>query len=406
MAIKRGVERSSLPRLAGAQVRYPWLMQAASRLIVKHESEWANPSKWKQLIAEMEKQTGPKPQHAEEQKRIEKLAWWDEVKAGVAGFPGPEVFHVNPIGLVANFSLNVDACRCGCCLADIFQVTRMGSNYGPIYWGSRPMEKATALVDMISAGDISENERRIIVAMSGNEGKFDAVHSYDSEIVTAGAMQKTINSSGHGEFLAQVAQFRRFNEESYRELFEQCGWTVEGVVSMAIMYYAHPILTGGEKITGKFLKEVVHKGCSENNFGEKIKNVALAAIVHAISSKLYEKRQLMDFIDRLRGMVLPIIPSQYDHPVSKYFLSDLGQATALDHSVNRPAYVGRDIGKALDKFFASHPSISKDPNEWSVNHSAYESEILEIYGPTREMAKINGVNVAPARYSLLKSSLS
>ncbi|MCA8031638.1 glycoside hydrolase family 19 protein [Burkholderia arboris] len=87
----------------GERDGYPWLMQAASRLIVKHESEWANPSKWKQLIAELEKQTGPKPQHEEEQKRIEKLAWWDEVGAGVPGFPGASVYHVNPISLAANF---------------------------------------------------------------------------------------------------------------------------------------------------------------------------------------------------------------------------------------------------------------------------------------------------------------
>jgi predicted chitinase len=84
---------------------YPWLMQAASRLIVKHESEWANPSKWKQLTAELEKQTGPKSQHAQEQKRIEKLAWWDEVKARVPGFPGPDVFHIHAVGLSANFQL-------------------------------------------------------------------------------------------------------------------------------------------------------------------------------------------------------------------------------------------------------------------------------------------------------------
>ncbi|NTX26552.1 glycoside hydrolase family 19 protein [Burkholderia pyrrocinia] len=82
---------------------YPWLMQAASRLIVKHESEWANPSKWKQLIAELEKQTGPKPQHVEEQKRVDQLAWWEDVKAGAADFPGADVFHVNPIGMVGNF---------------------------------------------------------------------------------------------------------------------------------------------------------------------------------------------------------------------------------------------------------------------------------------------------------------
>ncbi|WP_429294977.1 glycoside hydrolase family 19 protein [Paraburkholderia sp. CI3] len=83
---------------------YPWLMQAASRLIVKHESEWANPSKWKQMIAELEKQTGPKSKHEEEQKRIDKLVWWDEVKARVPGFPAPEVFHIHPIALRANFA--------------------------------------------------------------------------------------------------------------------------------------------------------------------------------------------------------------------------------------------------------------------------------------------------------------
>ncbi|KVO48519.1 glycoside hydrolase family 19 protein [Burkholderia ubonensis] len=90
---------------------YPWLMQAASRLIVKHESEWANPSKWNQLIVELETKTEPNPQHGEERKRIERLAWWDEVKAGVPGFPGPEVFHVHPIGLVGNFLIS-SGCSC------------------------------------------------------------------------------------------------------------------------------------------------------------------------------------------------------------------------------------------------------------------------------------------------------
>jgi predicted chitinase len=97
---------------------YPWLMQASSRLIVKHESEWAKPGKWKQLIAELEKQTGPKAQHAEELKRIDALAWWDEVKAGVPGFPGPDVFHIHPIGLVGNFSLP-GALKCARCGSDL-----------------------------------------------------------------------------------------------------------------------------------------------------------------------------------------------------------------------------------------------------------------------------------------------
>lgn len=81
----------------------PWRALRVSRLIIKHESEWANPSKWKQLIQEIEKQTGPQPQHAEEQKRIEKLVWWDDAKAGISDLPGSDVFHIHPVGLVGNF---------------------------------------------------------------------------------------------------------------------------------------------------------------------------------------------------------------------------------------------------------------------------------------------------------------
>ncbi|BBU27058.1 hypothetical protein BTHE68_07920 [Burkholderia sp. THE68] len=91
---------------AGESGHYPWLMQAASRLIVKHESEWSNPQKWRQLYTEMEN-GATNPQY-EEQKRIEKLAWWDEVKAKVPGFPGSDVFHINPVGLVGNFAVNCD----------------------------------------------------------------------------------------------------------------------------------------------------------------------------------------------------------------------------------------------------------------------------------------------------------
>ncbi|WP_420991657.1 glycoside hydrolase family 19 protein [Cupriavidus sp. 30B13] len=81
----------------------PWRALRMSRLIIKHESEWANPEKWKQLVSEIEERTGQKAQHEAEQERIEKLVWWDEVKAGVADLPGSSVFHIHPIGLVGNF---------------------------------------------------------------------------------------------------------------------------------------------------------------------------------------------------------------------------------------------------------------------------------------------------------------
>uniref|UniRef100_UPI001C3F473A cell wall hydrolase n=1 Tax=Paraburkholderia ferrariae TaxID=386056 RepID=UPI001C3F473A len=86
-----------------AQGGFPWAAFRASRLIPKHESEWANPAKWQALVDAIEERTGPKPEHEEEKKRIANLVWWDEVAAGIPGFPGSDVYHINPIGLVGNF---------------------------------------------------------------------------------------------------------------------------------------------------------------------------------------------------------------------------------------------------------------------------------------------------------------
>jgi hypothetical protein len=73
---------------------FPWTAFRASRLIPKHESEWANPEKWQALISAIGERTRPKPEHEEEKKRIAKLVWWDEVAAGVPGFPDSDVYHI------------------------------------------------------------------------------------------------------------------------------------------------------------------------------------------------------------------------------------------------------------------------------------------------------------------------
>jgi len=108
------VYRAIFPRGDGSQAaddlcvadEDQWRALRLSRLIIKHESEWANPAKWQQLIQEIEKEIGPKPPHVEEQKRIENLVWWDDVKVGVSDLSGASVFHVHPIGLLGNF------CKC------------------------------------------------------------------------------------------------------------------------------------------------------------------------------------------------------------------------------------------------------------------------------------------------------
>jgi len=77
--------------------------------------------------------------------------------------------------------------------------TKYGSVYGPVFWGSMPIDSYTHWDKLIEKGLLDEIDKIAIMGVAPNEGKLDAVQSYDSEILTAGAMQKTINPTGFGE---------------------------------------------------------------------------------------------------------------------------------------------------------------------------------------------------------------
>lgn len=132
----------------------------------------------------------------------------------------------------------------------------------------------------------------------------------------------------------------------------------------------------------------------------------LAVIAHAITSKSFETKQLMDFLTRLRDRVLPSMPRGYRYTVAQYFQSDLSRAAALDQSVNRPGYVTRDIGRSLDALFSHHQGLSKNPDEWGANRAQYEREVIDHYGNNREMSRdSNGLSSASRRFGNLISKL-
>jgi hypothetical protein len=85
-------------------LRKPWLAQALSHLIIKHESEWSGPmDKWHamdDLIPEQRRQDWEK-----EKERIESLLWWNDVKGNHNLLDDlPLISHnFHPVGLISNF---------------------------------------------------------------------------------------------------------------------------------------------------------------------------------------------------------------------------------------------------------------------------------------------------------------
>ena len=387
---------------------FPWVAFRASRLVPKHESEWANPGKWQELVSAIEERTGPQPEHEEEKKRIAKLVWWDEVKAGVTGFPEPDVFHIHPVALVGNFFVDTETYTCGCCMS--VTGTRFKKDdhtywYGPQHSGSIRLGDCPALATMRTNGTLSETEERILRAMSQNEGHVDTVQAIDKAIISAGAMQKTIRGAeSRGELATQIAAFRDAHPAEYQRYFANCGWTVTDSGSTASLGYENATFTNGVRIIGDELYTALRRVCSIHTFGQPVECPPVASMAHAVSSPLYQELQVKDFVDRLNHAIGKT-PSGYAYQIKDYIRSPLGRATVLDQDVNAPGATANSMKASLDRFFQHNPHVSRNPAEWGTDGTAYEASILQDYGPSRYMAHVNGVSVAPQRYQHLVQAL-
>ena len=116
---------------------------------------------------------------------------------------------------------------CGCCLGKVFsryRWTRHRANrppqtyYGPVYTGTKKLDKFTGWDDLIAQSKATQDEKAIVIAMSSNEGNMDAVQAWDWQTFSAGAMQKTVTPEGYGELPQQISEFQNENPGLFDEV--------------------------------------------------------------------------------------------------------------------------------------------------------------------------------------------
>ena len=375
-------------------LRIPAHAQSVSRIVIRYESEWLHkPQKWDSLD-EMFGHSGSTP-HTNffaEKKRIGQLGWWENI-AHHSDLPDDGyVFYFHPLGLISNLGGD-GKCSCGRYLGPVFETARYGSIYGPVYWGSLELKDYKGWASLILQGRATDEDKRILIAMSANEGRLDSLQSYDSEILTAGAMQKTINIEGGGELPVQIFQFREEYPELYASLFESCGWEIHGDGRNVRIFY--------QGVTGEQLRTIIREGFNQEKRKAKAKTASapLAAFLHAITSEEFLAKQVVDFVERLR-LSLSVSPRGHGATViGDYLRSSLGKAVVLDQHVNRPGFVSTDFGRALDVFFDENPQADRHPSKWASDHDRNENSLIEIYSSRRRMTD------SIHRYDALKERL-
>ncbi|MNB64529.1 hypothetical protein D3C87_557160 [compost metagenome] len=380
-----------------AALAKPWFAQSISQLITKCESEWFyDAAKWDALDELMGHSADRQNLDWVAQKqRINSLSWWKEVAAKVSLNSDGKIWHVHVVALIANFDRKKQ-CACNA----VVKVTRYHGRYGPAAWGNGKLGDAPQWSAVEAASNVSAFEKKVISVMCENEGKVNTVQAYDSEIISAGAMQKTVNIDGEGELPIQIKNFKKLYPEEYVELFENQGWHLDLSSDKPRLYYQDAEFSNGEKFEREALKNKLREGCGEFNFGHVIQCKPVAVLSCAVGSPEYVELQISEFVERLRDVRVKSI-STYSFNVGQLFLSTLGLATVLDEHVNRPGNVGANLKSALNKFFLQNPTISKDLATWGSNHALYERKITDIYGPNRV-----GMTDPSDRYEKLKAAVN
>lgn len=293
---------------------------------------------------------------------------------------------------------------CGIEYREKIECTRYGKQYGPVYWGALKLANYTQWNILLEGKKMTDEEKEIIIGMSENEGKLDSVQSYDSEIVTVGAMQKTVNPQGYGEFPIQMYEFKEDYPEKFKALFENCGWTVKKTGEKYRVYYLD--------VTGSELKNKIREGFSVQTYKKKTQCIPIEPLINASKDPYFQAKQIEDFIKRLHSALNETVVKSYHLNKKKVKVADenytfkakdvlkskLGKATLLDQSVNRPALTKFDLGSALNRFFQKNPKISTNPSEWAEKHEEYEKIILDDYGINRNGTDMSG------RYSTMKNN--
>ncbi len=241
------------------------------------------------------------------------------------------------------------------------------------------------------------HEKKVMCAVSGSEGFFDTVQTYDSEVATVGAMQKTLKIGGGGEFKNQLEEFKEESPKKYHELFESQGWSIvereiitkKGTtVKDTTLQYKDPSDRSMKPLSGEELKAWLNR--KEEPVPNNIKK-AMEVLRDAGRDPAFQEKQVMDFNARLLR-ALNKKPEGYSHPTKKYLTSEKGRAMVLDTSVNAgESGANKAFGQVLDKFYKRHPDASQDPSLWpSEKKQSYEYEILEIFQEKRMKIYKNG----------------
>ena len=238
----------------------------------------------------------------------------------------------------------------------------------------------TTLIDFIGnhGGQltVSPSLLRVMQAVSANEGRLEAINTWDNCFLTFGALQWTVGAGdAGGELAALLDRIKRGNAAAFAEYFGRHRLEVGPIKTGAGVVPTGTLLLDGRVLAAAADKEQLRTHDWAYRFWRAGHDPEIRRfqVEHAIG-------RLDTFYREPRKAIKTRV-------VADYVSSEYGVALLFDQHVNRPGHVPSTLAKALEEL-AHHVDVSR-PESWTDHE---ERELLDLYVEHRAMTNMTESN--------------
>ncbi|MFL6229522.1 MAG: SH3 domain-containing protein [Pyrinomonadaceae bacterium] len=226
----------------------------------------------------------------------------------------------------------------------------------------------TSIKDFVAAHpglfpSVSPSRLRVMQAVSVNEGRLEAVNTWDNAFLTFGCFQWTVGvADGAGELPAMLDRLKKKSSAVFQKYFGQFGLDVQMPQTPA-----NTLPTGFLTLNGTLLKQPAQK--------EKLRTLDWAYRFWLAGQddtvRVAEIEHAMSRVDLFFRCPRCLINTRF---VGDYLSSEYGVALMLDQHVNRPGHVPGTLARAVADLVAQLGADA--PQSWQ---DAQESKLITLY---------------------------
>ena len=218
---------------------------------------------------------------------------------------------------------------------------------------------------------ISASRLRVLKAMSVNEGRLEAINTYDTAFVSFGILQWTAGQAGEpGELAYLLDTVKRADPAAFDDCFGQYGLDVSTVG-----------FTGRLVLEGRTLTTVADKQV----FRDVVWAYRFWRAGHVDAVRAAQIEVAAARIDRFRSA--PVA----GHPLETWMTSERGMAHLLDQHVNRPGHVPQTLADAVAGVYGA---VVPDP---ATLDEAAEARLIDAYLELRNATSMTDSDRRAAR---------